>query len=68
MTSIRPMTPVSYQSGSGSDGGAMAGLSPPAVNLAKIGVLTRLGQTRYWLVDPGHVSCPPGGVPRRDGA
>ncbi len=56
MTSIGPMTPVSYQSGSGSDGGAMAGFAPPAVNLAKIGVLTRLGWTRDWLGDPGHLS------------
>ncbi len=56
MTSIRPMTPVSYQSGSGSDGGAMAGFAPAVVNLGKVGVLTRFGRTRDWLVDPGQVS------------
>lgn len=39
------MTPASYQSGTGSYGGAMAALAPAAVNLAKFGVLTRLGQT-----------------------
>ena len=42
------MTRVSYQSGSGSDGGAMAALTPAAVNMAKFGVLTRLGQTGDW--------------------
>ena len=57
MTSIRPMTPVSLnQSGSGSDGGAMAALTPGAVNLAKFGVLTRFGQTGDWPVNPGQVS------------
>ena len=43
-----PGTRVSYQSGSGSDGGAMAALTPAAVNMAKFGVLTRLGQTGDW--------------------
>ena len=47
---------ASYQLGSGSDGGAMAALAPAAVNMAKFGVLTRLGQTGDRLVDPGHVS------------
>lgn len=51
------MTPVSInQSGSGSDGGAMAAFAPAAANLAKFGVLTRFGQTGDWPVNPGHVS------------
>ena len=55
------MTPVSInQSGTGSYGGAMAAFAPAAVNLAKFGVLTRLGQTGDWSVDLGH-------VPRRHG-
>ena len=45
-----PGTRVSYQSGSGSDGGVVAALAPTAVNLAKFGVLTRLGQTGDWPV------------------
>ena len=61
------MMPVSYQSGSGCDGGSMAGFAPAAVNLEKVRFLTRLGQTGGWLVDPGHVSRPQGACARRDG-
>ncbi len=34
----------------------MAALTPAAVDMAKFGVLTRLGQTGDWPVSPGQVS------------